>query len=245
MTEFSFDVKSNQSWTVTAGTGVTLDKTSGSNDGTVKMTFAANSASEAVKYTATVAASGFDPITVTVTQAGVSSGEEVVDTYTMIDKVANLAAGTYYMAGYLTSYETNGTVYDWSSYPYHVCNGVSTDLYTSTYSFADGVLTKNPDDSFEATDVVLEAVEGKTATFYVKIKDGYLYSSEYNNRKLGTSEEKVEWVATDNEKGGITLTTTMSAGTISVGTAGAASKLIRSYKNESTLKYGLVFFKKN
>jgi len=167
------------------------------------------------------------------------------ETYTMIDKVANLAAGTYYMAGYLTSYENNGTAYDWSSYPYHVCNGVSTDLYTSTYSFADGVLTKNPDESYEATDVVLEAVEGKTATFYVKIKDGYLYSSEYSNRKLGISETKVEWVATDNEKGGITLTTTMAEGTISVGTAGATSKMIRSYKDENTLKYGLVFFKKN
>lgn len=166
-------------------------------------------------------------------------------TYTKIDRTADLTAGTYYMAGYLTTYENQGTVYDWAANPYHVCSSVGTDIVTGCYSFAEGVLTKKADDANVATDVVLEAVEGKTATFYVKIKGAYLYSSEYNNRKLATSETKVEWVATNNANGGITLTTTLSEGTISLGTAGATSKMIRSYKNESTLKYGLVFFKKN
>lgn len=166
-------------------------------------------------------------------------------TYTKIDRTADLTAGTYYMSGYLTTYENQGTVYDWAANPYHVCSSVGTDIVTGCYSFAEGVLTKKADDANVATDVVLEAVEGKTATFYVKIKGAYLYSSEYNNRKLATSETKVEWVATDNANGGVTLTTTLSEGTISLGTAGATSKMIRSYKNESTLKYGLVFFKKN
>lgn len=174
-----------------------------------------------------------------------TEGGETAGAYTMISKTADLVAGTYYMAGYITTYENQGTVYDWSEYPYHVCTGVSSDLYTSTYSFAGGDLTKNPAEDYEATDVVLEAVDGKTAAFYVKIKGAYLYSTEYNNRKLSTSDNKVEWVATDNANGGITLTTTLDAGTISLGTAGATSKMIRSYKNESTLKYGLVFFKKN
>ena len=166
-------------------------------------------------------------------------------TYTKIDKTANLAAGTYYMAGYLTTYTHNGTDYDWTSHPYHVCSAIGTDLVTGNYSFADGVLTIKDGEANVATDVVLEAVEGKTATFYVKIKNAYLYSTEYNNRKLATSANKVEWVATDNANGGITLTTTTSGGTISLGTAGATSKLIRSYKAETSLKYGLVFFKKN
>ena len=48
-------------------------------------------------------------------------------------------------------------------------------------------------------------------------------------------------VATDNANGGITL----SSNSVYLGTAGAASKLLRSYKNESTLKYGVVFFKAN
>ncbi len=45
-----------------------------------------------------------------------------------VDKIANLAAGTYYMAGYLATYENNGTAYDWTSYPYHVATATGTDI---------------------------------------------------------------------------------------------------------------------
>ncbi|MBQ8307772.1 MAG: hypothetical protein IJX56_03095, partial [Alistipes sp.] len=168
-------------------------------------------------------------------------------TYSLIDKVANLTAGTYYMAGYLESATVNKVDYDWSSYPYHVCTGVSTDLYTDNYSYVDGVLTKDPEivTNYNPSEITLEAVEGKTNTYYVKIDEKYLYSSEYNNRKLGTTDTATEWVATDNTNGGITLTTTLDAGTISLGTGTAASKLLRSYKNESTLVYGVAFFKQN
>ena len=49
-----------------------------------------------------------------------------------------------------------------------------------------------------------------------------------------------EWVATDNANGGITL----SSNGVSLGSALATYDFLRSYKNESTLKYGVVFFKK-
>ena len=168
--------------------------------------------------------------------------------YTMISKVANLSAGTYFMAGYLTEYydSSNKVNHDWSSYPYHVCTGVSTDLYTDNYSFVDGELTKDPsiETSYEKSEIELIAVDGKANTYYIKFveKDQYLYSSEAaTNRKLGLTDTATEWVATDNANGGITL----SSNSVYLGTAGAASKLLRSYKNESTLKYGVVFFKAN
>ena len=168
--------------------------------------------------------------------------------YTMISKVANLSAGTYFMAGYLTEYydSSNKVNHDWSSYPYHVCTGVSTDLYTDNYSFVDGELTKDPSitTSYEKSEIELIAVDGKANTYYIKFvnENQYLYSSEAaTNRKLGLTDTATEWVATDNANGGITL----SSNSVYLGTAGAASKLLRSYKNESTLKYGVVFFKAN
>ncbi len=162
--------------------------------------------------------------------------------YTMIDSVANLSAGTYYVSGYLTSYTNNGTTYDWAASPYHVWNGTinSSDCVTSTYSFADGNLTGEG-----AAEINLVAVEGKANTYYIMVGEQYLYSTSYANRKLALGDTQFEWVATNNANGGITLTTAMTDGTISIGTAGAQSKLIRSYKDESTLKYGLVFFKAN
>lgn len=173
-------------------------------------------------------------------------------TYTMIDKTANLAAGTYYMAGRLESYTYTDSntkeevVCDWTNYPYHVCTGVSTDLYTNNYSFADGKLTVDPQiaEPYDKAEIELVAVDGKADTYYVKfVKDGkYLYSSEATtNRKLGLTDTATEWVATDNANGGISL----SSNGVYLGTASAASKLLRSYKNEGTLKYGVVFFKAN
>lgn len=179
---------------------------------------------------------------------GNTGGDVVTGTYAKIESVEDLAAGTYYMAGYLTeySYKSNGETfsYDWSDYPYHVCTGVSTDLYTSNYSFADGELVKDPDAKYEAVDVVLESVDGKADTYYVKIGGKYLYSSKCDKRSLASGDEPVEWVASNHSKGGISLTTTLSEGDVILGTAGAASNLLRSYKSPAnSLKYGLVFFK--
>ncbi len=158
---------------------------------------------------------------------------------TKIDKTADLTAGTYFMSGYLTSYTNSGETTDYSAAPYHVWDGTLNynDCVTNQYSFADGTLTGTG-----AAEMKLVAVSGKANTYYVVVGSKYLSSSEYGNRKLVLGDTKAEWVASDNANGGITLTTTLTGGTISLGTAGAKSKLIRSYKSESTLKYGLVFF---
>ena len=78
-TEASFDITSNQSWTVVPGEGVSVDVTSGNGNGTVTMTFAENDTEEAVTYTATVKSEGFEDIVLTVTQKGVPvAGEATV-----------------------------------------------------------------------------------------------------------------------------------------------------------------------
>lgn len=77
-TSVTVNITANVAWTVTPGAGVTADKTSGSENAAVKLSFAANTVTTAQTYTATIAATGFDPVTVTINQAAYveSSGQE-------------------------------------------------------------------------------------------------------------------------------------------------------------------------
>ena len=166
--------------------------------------------------------------------------------YTMISSVADLTAGTYYMGGYAKSYDNN----DFSDYPYHLCTGVSSDLFKTQYAFSDGKLIVKPESSYSAYDVILEAVPGKDNTYNIKIDGAYLVTTAAENRKLAKKDsidgiDGSEWVASDFSKGGIIFTTTFKGTSISFGTAGASSKIIRSYKSSDTLVNGVYFFKKN
>ena len=76
-TSYSIAVESNTSWTASASEGVTLDKTSGNGNATVVMSFAANTASEAVAHTVTFAVEGSTK-TFTLTQKAVPAAGEVV-----------------------------------------------------------------------------------------------------------------------------------------------------------------------
>jgi hypothetical protein len=79
VTEASFEITSNQNWTVVPGEGVSVDVTSGNGDATVTLNFAENKSSEDIVYTATVKANGFEDIVLTVTQEGVAvDGEETL-----------------------------------------------------------------------------------------------------------------------------------------------------------------------
>ena len=147
-------------------------------------------------------------------------------TYSMISNVANLTAGTYYMAGYTDKYQIwNGKI-------------SSGDLVTSSYSFAGGSLTAAATD--DAVQMELIAVDGKENTYYVRYNGQYVYSTSAANRKLAFTSTPTEWVASNHSVGGIYL----SSNGVNLGTnSTASSRLIRSYANLSTLTYGLVFFK--
>ena len=162
--------------------------------------------------------------------------------YSKISKVEDLTAGEYYAGGYLTSYDYNGII-DWSANPYHLINGISTDLYTTPYAYTGGDLVIKEGESYLAKIVTLEAVAEKANTYYVKVGEDYLTSTEAASRKLGKTSTPAEWVASNNANGGISLMHVETG--VYLGTAGATSKLCRSYTSESTLKYGLVFFKEN
>ena len=164
----------------------------------------------------------------------------------MISSVENLSAGTYFMAGYLVSYVSSGTPYDFSAAPYHVWSGSATGgrLDTTGYAFEDGVLSTTATSNLGAA-MVLEAVSGKANTYYIKCGDKYLSAGSYANHTLTLGDTKAEWVATNNAKGGITMSTATSGGTIYMGTAGATKQMIRNYKSEGSIQYGLVFFAVN
>ena len=158
-------------------------------------------------------------------------------TYTMIDKAANLTAGTYYVAAYCEK-DSNST--DLAPYIYHFFNGsvASGDLTTSAAQFANGELTVK-DGEAEIVSVVLEAADG--GKFYVKnSKDGkYIKSTEAANRKLALTDEKYAWTAEDHANGGVALTD----GSVWIGSASATKNYIRSYNASSKCKFGLYFVK--
>ena len=158
-------------------------------------------------------------------------------TYTMIDKAANLTAGTYYVAAYCEK-DSNST--DLAPYIYHFFNGsvASGDLTTSAAQFANGELTVK-DGEAEIVSVVLEAADG--GKFYVKnSKDGkYIKSTDAANRKLALTDEKYAWTAEDHANGGVALTD----GSVWIGSASATKNYIRSYNASSKCKFGLYFVK--
>ena len=161
-------------------------------------------------------------------------------TFTMVDKAANLTAGTYYMAAFC---EKDSNSVELAPYIYHLFTGSvgSGDLYTTPYKFADGELTIKEGEANEAVTVVLEVADG--GKFYVKnVSDGkYLKSTAAENRKLALVDEPYAWTAEDHTNGGVALTD----GSVWVGSASAASKFIRSYNASSKCKFGLYFFKQN
>ena len=92
VTEASFEIISNQNWTVVPGQGVSVDVTTGNGNGTVTMTFVENTSEENVVYTATLKSEGCDDIVLTVVQAGVSTGGV---TETVVDLTWTLGSNAY------------------------------------------------------------------------------------------------------------------------------------------------------
>ncbi len=233
-------------WAIDNETDFTLGKQLGNTSRTTLYvtpkaanTGAAKSATVTVTYS-----NGTSSVTksVAVVQEGV-----VATTYSMIDKVANLTAGVYYMAAYC---EEDSNKKSLEPYVYQMFNGDAgtssgnTDLYTSGYEFVNNDLVIDPARAdYPAVTVTLEAVAGQTNQYYVKnSKDGkYLASTEAANRKLALQDTPYAWTAENHENGGITL----SDGGVWVGSASATSKFIRSYNKASTCKFGLYFFKQN
>lgn len=160
-------------------------------------------------------------------------------TYTMIDTVEDLKAGTYYMAAYI---EKDG--YD----PYQLFNGIGSGKgYTTGYTYADGVLATTAT-QYLAEAVEVAAVEGKENTYTIYLEGkGYVTCTDGSaNHKLNFSDTACEWEAYANANGGINFKTTVGSNVAHMGTnVTSTSQFIRQYKDSSaasSLSYGLVFF---
>ncbi len=174
--------------------------------------------------------------------------------YTLISDIASLTAGDYLMAGHMATYTHNGTVYDWTNYPYHFWTGAVSSTNTTSNSDlltvnGNAAVTLDPNMSTQdaakgqPATITLVAVDGKANTYYVKVGEKYLYSAVADtNRRMQLGDTATEWVASNHANGGVML----SSNGANLGTAGATYNLLRSYKDESVsyVKEGIYFFKK-
>ena len=128
-------------------------------------------------YTATLVAkvNGETLASVDLKQAAPASG----DGYALILSLADLTAGEYYMAGMIESYDD----ITYAPYSYHLWVGTvsgsnpaksNSDLETVNYQYESNQLTLNPNlsdrdkEKGTAAFITLEAVSGKTNTYYIK-----------------------------------------------------------------------------
>ena len=153
VTTYSVEVESNLAWTATAGTGVTLDKTSGNGNATVVLTFAANTGDAAVTYTVTFTAGELTK-TFTLTQNAAAS--EGASTITLTDSVLP------------TAYPTTETIVKVGTYELGILNvanyGNGVQVKKETGYIANKTdngkiksikLTWNPEKSFYPTNIQL------------------------------------------------------------------------------------------
>ena len=251
-TSAAITVKGNVDWTASCETvGFALDKASGKGDATITISFAANETEEAktatvkVSTTAEVATQEF---TVTITQKAPAAAGSLE----LIDNIADLTSGTYYMAAYQETYTENKVTTTYSPYHYHVWTGKivsNKDCETKRYSYENSVFTADDTDTTAGEYAAMElvAVEGKTNVYYIKVGDQYLTSTAVDtNRSLKLGTEQAEWTASNHSKGGVILAAVDKK--VQLGSAKAKSAMIRSYKDSSagsSLSSGLFFFKQN
>ena len=209
------------------------------DNNTVKVKAEANTSTNEIKKDLVISLSGGNSVTVPIKVAAIGGSNG----YKLIETVADLSEGKYFMAGYA---EISNNKTDLKPYTYQIWQGTlsGSDLVTVAYQYqGDELIAK--DASQVAAEMELVKIDGKADTYYIKIGDQYLYNpTKATNRELklkDTADESVEWKFEDKNNGGVTA----SNNEVYLVTADADSKFIRSYKSSSisSLK-GIFFFKK-
>lgn len=209
------------------------------DNNTVKVKAEANTSTNEIKKDLVISLSGGNSVTVPIKVAAIGGSNG----YKLIETVADLSEGKYFMAGYA---EISNNKTDLKPYTYQIWQGTlsGSDLVTVAYQYqGDELIAK--DASQVAAEMELVKIDGKADTYYIKIGDQYLYNpTKATNRKLklkDTADESVEWKFEDKNNGGVTA----SNNEVYLVTADTDSKFIRSYKSSSisSLK-GIFFFKK-
>ena len=210
----------------------------------VTITATENTADVAENQTLTITLSGYNSITVPVTVA--AAGGSTSEGYTLISSAADITAGTYLMAGYVSA----SAPYDYQMWTGAVSAdgsnlNTNSDLVTVPYSFASGELAPQTASEAVTTEVQLVAVDGKANTYYIMVGGKYLYNSAAaTNRRLFFTDTAAdgEWVFQNKSNGdGICPS---NNGTWLM-TAAATFNYLRTYKTETQNATGVFFFKKN
>lgn len=219
---------------------------------TVTVTAEANTGTSPVNQTLTITLAGSTK-TVPVTLFG--TGGEGSGTYTLIDNLSNLTAGTFLMAGFRakgeaqsgSTTEPNPAAEDY----YGVWTGEmitgngKTDCETLQMTFANGELTKiDANVTNSPAEMELVAVDGKSNTYYIKCNGQYLASGS-KSRSLSLGADPAEWVFSMVDKDGESRLVAANGG-CSLQTVDSSFKtMIRGYQSATQGKHGIYFFKKN
>ncbi|MEG1842010.1 MAG: hypothetical protein RRZ83_00105 [Alistipes sp.] len=216
---------------------------------TVTVVAPANTTAAAISKTLTIQLlnadqSVADTQTVALTQAAAGSGAA---DYTLISTLADLKAGTYYMAGFRAKGEAQSGNAD-SPNPaaenyYGVWTGVladGKDCETVKMSFLEGALTSIDTEVTAApADIKLVAVDGKVNTYYIMLSDKYLAGGA-KSRSLTLGATQAEWVFSEVENRLVA-----TSGTTTLQTVDKSGKsLIRNYSKPNQGAHGLYFFAK-
>ena len=212
-----------------------------------------NTGTQPVNQTLTITLANGNSKTVPVVLAGQGGGEG--GTYTLIDNLSNLTAGTFLMAGFRakgeaqsgSATEPNPAAEDY----YGVWTGEmitgsgKTDCETLQMTFANGELTKI--DTYvtnSPAEMELVAVDGKSNTYYIKCNGQYLASGS-KSRSLSLGADPAEWVFSMVDKDGESRLVAANGG-CSLQTVDSSFKtMIRGYASATQGKHGIYFFKKN
>lgn len=212
-----------------------------------------NTGTQPVNQMLTITLANGNSKEVPVTLLGVGGGEG--GTYTLIDNLSNLSAGTYLMAGFRAKGEAqsgspkepNPAAEDY----YGVWTGEmitgngNTDCETLQMTFANGELTKiDANVTNSPAEMELVAVDGKSNTYYIKCNGQYLASGS-KNRSLSLGADPAEWVFSMVDKDGESRLVAANGG-CSLQTVDSSFKtMIRGYASATQGKHGIYFFKKN
>lgn len=218
---------------------------------TVTVTAEANTGTSPVNQTLTITLAGSTK-TVPVTLLG--TGGEGSGTYTLIDNLSNLTAGTFLMAGFRakgeaqsgSTTEPNPAAEDY----YGVWTGEmitgngKTDCETLQMTFANGELTKiDANVTNSPAEMELVAVDGKSNTYYIKCNGQYLASGS-KSRSLSLGADPAEWVFSMVDKDGESRLVAANGG-CSLQTVDSSFKtMIRGYQSATQGKHGIYFFKR-
>lgn len=218
---------------------------------TVTVTAEANTGTSPVNQTLTITLAGSTK-TVPVTLLG--TGGEGSGTYTLIDNLSNLTAGTFLMAGFRakgeaqsgSTTEPNPAAEDYYGvWTGEITGNGKTDCETLQMTFANGELTKiDANVTNSPAEMELVAVDGKSNTYYIKCNGQYLASGS-KSRSLSLGADPAEWVFSMVDKDGESRLVAANGG-CSLQTVDSSFKtMIRGYQSATQGKHGIYFFKKN